>query len=154
MVMRNVAMRARLMATCVALACVALACVALPGGLAVRADTIAVSDQNFIATPSATGVKILLDLFPFEARVKSEPEAQRGAMAEAVARQAIGLYLKELDDVDRKDITQAEIVLVYVRQRDEYKKPRVAAMAEIGKLQAVIENGTIKAVTPVTKLNF
>jgi hypothetical protein len=114
----------------------------------------AISEENYIATPGESDVSILLDLFPFEGEIATTPDDQRPALAEGLTRQVVELYLKELEPADAKALTSAEVMLVYVRERDEYDKPRFSAMVEIGLLKATIAGGKIEQITPAPTLAF
>jgi hypothetical protein len=117
-------------------------------------STVPISDQNYIATPSANGVGILLDVFPNEAALKAAPGADRVAIGETLARRTVELYLKELEDADKKDIKTAEVTIVYIRQRDEYDKPMFSAMTEVGKVVLALEDGKISGPGKPSEMKF
>ena len=117
-------------------------------------SSVAITDQNYIATPSATGVNILLDVFQSEAALKAAPAAERATIAESLARRAVDLYLKELEDADRKAMKAADVSIVYIRQRDEYDKPMFSAMTEIGKVSLSLQDGKIAKLDKASEMKF
>ena len=139
----------------------ALALMALIGAGGIRpvsagdlGSSVAITDQNYIATPSATGVNILLDVFQSEAALKAAPAADRATIAETLARRAVDLYLKELEDADRKAMKTADVSIVYIRQRDEYDKPMFSAMTEIGKVSLSLQDGKIAKLDKASVMKF
>ena len=139
----------------------ALALMALIGAGGIRpvsagdlGSSVAITDQNYIATPSATGVNVLLDVFQSEAALKAAPAAERATIAESLARRAVDLYLKELEDADRKAMKAADVSIVYIRQRDEYDKPMFSAMTEIGKVSLSLQDGKIAKLDKASEMKF
>ena len=117
-------------------------------------ETLAISDQNYIATPAADGVKILLDVFDSESALRAVPAGDRPAIAETLARRTVDLYLKELDPADRAALRSADVTLVYFRQRDEYDRPMYSAMSEIGHVIALLLGGKIAKIDKATEMKF
>jgi len=117
-------------------------------------DVVSLTDQNVIGIPQGDEVTILLDLFPFEGKLKALSPSDRTQVATELALRATDIYLDGTTDEERAAVKTTSVALVYIRQRDEYNKPRFSSMAELGRAKVVVTNGKPASASVTGALEF
>lgn len=102
---------------------------------------IDVKEESLIANPDGATITLIYDLSKSRAIMKSIGAADREGFAKALSARVADFYLSSAAAEEVAQIKTATVVLVYVDKLDEYDRPDLSSLTELGTAKLNIEGG-------------